>query len=333
MQGISEIGENMQEGLLTDRFGRKHEYLRISLTDRCNLRCTYCLPEEKGIFQPQSSLMQAHEVEEIANVFVKNGIRKIRITGGEPLIRKDAPDILRRLGRLPVKLSLSTNAVRIHLFTEILKASGIESVNVSLDSLRAEKFEQMTRRTRFDQVWRNVLLLTEQGFKVKINAVLIRGMNEDEVVDFVGLTRDLPVEVRFIEYMPFPGNGWSRDKVVSMQEILEMAGTRFSFESSETDKHDTALVYRIPGFAGKFGIISTITRPFCGACNRLRLTADGKIKNCLFSRSEMDLLSALRQGEALEPLIYQAVQMKKEQTGGQDFSLPTQNRPMISIGG
>ncbi len=319
--------------MLVDRFGRQHTYLRISLTDRCNLRCSYCMPQEKMDFVPYRSVMTADEILSMAQFFVKAGITKIRLTGGEPLVRKDAAEILLALSDLPVALTLTTNAVRTPAFIPVFKQAGIQSINVSLDTLQADRFEQLTRRNRFAQVWANIAQLMEEGFQVKLNVVVMRGKNDHEVPDFVSLTKDWPLDVRFIEYMPFPGNGWTKEQVVGMQEMLDQLKPHFPFVPSPHEAHATARQFSIPGFRGQFGMITTVTQPFCSDCNRLRITADGKIKHCLFSKGEIDLLSALRSGQPLEPLVQAALFQKAAQTGGQSFSEPTKNRPMISIGG
>jgi cyclic pyranopterin phosphate synthase len=326
--------------LLVDTFGRVHNYLRISLTDNCNLRCFYCMPEEDYEFTPVSRLMQADEIEAIATQFVKAGVNKIRLTGGEPLIRKDAADIIERLGKLPVKLTLTTNGTRLHEFAEVLENARISSLNISLDTLNAEKFQLMTRRNQFDKTLENIHLMMDRGFHVKLNMVVMNGLNDHEVNDFIRWTKDYPIHVRFIEFMPFSGNKWSSNKVVTWQQILEMAGTEFDVIPLDREKHDTAKKYTVPGHKGTFAVISTMTSPFCGDCNRLRLTADGKMKNCLFSKEEVNLLEAHRNGEDIMPFIYASVLDKKKALGGQfttDFeSIDTstlKNRSMISIGG
>lgn len=319
--------------MLVDRFGRKHTYLRISLTDRCNLRCSYCMPQEKMDFLPYRSVMTAEEILSMARIFVDAGITKIRLTGGEPLVRKDAAEILLALSDLSVTLTLTTNAVRTPAFIPIFKQARIQCLNVSLDTLKADRFEQLTRRNRFTQVWANIVQLMEEGFQVKLNVVVVRGINDHEVPDFVALTKDWPLEVRFIEYMPFPGNGWTKSQVVGMQELLDVLQPFFPFAPLPHEAHATAKLFSVPDFRGQFGMITTVTQPFCSDCNRLRITADGKIKHCLFSKGEIDLLSALRSNEPLGPLVQAALFQKAAQTGGQSFSEPTQNRPMISIGG
>jgi cyclic pyranopterin phosphate synthase len=326
--------------MIEDRYHRKHTYLRISLTDACNLRCAYCMPGERYDFTPAARLMQPAEIRTIAKTFVDMGVTKIRLTGGEPLARKDAGLILRLLAPLPVSLALTTNGVLLERYLPLLRESKVQALNISLDTLSREKFAKLTRRDRFDRVAGNIRLAVESGFSVKINVVVIRGWNEAEIPDFIAWTRDEPVQVRFIEFMPFAGNRWSGDQVFPMKEILELIGSRYPVERIQTDPHNTATEYRIPGHRGSFAVISTMSAPFCGGCNRMRLTADGKMKNCLFSRQETDILSALRKGEPIEPLIAQNVLEKAEALGGQfgpDFTTvrgeDIENRSMISIGG
>lgn len=328
---------------LQDTFGRKHNYLRISITERCNLRCTYCMPEQGVILSPKAHLMTADEVYALAERFVSLGVTKIRLTGGEPLVRKDAPEIIERLAGLPVELSLTTNAVIVDRFIAQFKSAGIKTINVSLDSLLASKFKSITRRDDFERVIKNIHLLINEGFKVKLNCVLMKGFNENEIVDFIALTQDLPITVRFIEFMPFDGNRWNKDKLVTYNDILEQAYQKWTKEELvrlQDAPNDTSRNYKVTGFQGSFAIISTVTNPFCDSCNRVRLTANGKIKNCLFSNSEVDLLTAHRQGEDITPLIAKAVKAKFAMRGGMStdeaFSDPAnynQNRSMITIGG
>lgn len=326
--------------MLVDKFNRKHNYLRISLTDNCNLRCNYCMPEEDYNFTPASRLMQVDEIEAIAKIFVAAGVDKIRLTGGEPLVRKDAGEIIRRLSALPVFLTLTTNASRIHEFIDLLEELGVKSINVSLDTLIRDTFSILTKRDLFDQVYGNIELLLNRGFKVKINVVVMRGVNDKEIVDFVRWTSLKPIHVRFIEFMPFEGNHWKREKLVTWQEILALVGSHYTIEPLVRFPHETVKKYRVQGFMGTFAVISTMSSPFCSDCNRLRLTADGKMKNCLFSKGESDLLGAYRRGEDIRPLISQTVVDKAEALGGQfapDLILMNANqvvnRSMISIGG
>jgi cyclic pyranopterin phosphate synthase len=326
--------------MLQDTFGRIHDYLRISLTDNCNFRCTYCMPVEEMVWMPSSRLMSKEEVLQMAQVFVGLGVKKIRLTGGEPLVRKEFPEILRGIAALPVETTLTTNGVLIHKHIESLKAAGVRSVNVSLDTLNREKFQKLTRRDQFDQVWDNILLLLNEGFRVKINAVALHGMIEEEICEFVSATEELPLHVRFIEFMPFSGNHWSSKQVVTAKQMLDLVRAVYPVDKLVDQKHDTAKKYQVPGFAGTFAFITTMSEHFCGDCNRLRLTADGKIKNCLFGKEELNLLGAMRAGEDIVPLIRASVNRKHSALGGQ-FTADYQqadpnkidNRSMITIGG
>jgi len=329
--------------IMTDTFGRVHTYLRISLIERCNLRCTYCMPEEGVLLSPKSSLMTCEEIYTIAKTFVENGVTKIRLTGGEPLMRKDIPVILKKLASLPVELSISTNAVIVDKFIDTFKENGLQNINVSLDTLDAAKFKEITRRNDFEKVYNNILLLVSEGFKVKINTVMIKGFNDDEIIDLVQLTKNLQVSLRFIEFMPFDGNKWDMKKMVSYAEIMKKLNSFYSEEQIERLQdapNDTSKNYKIKGYKGSFAVISSVTNHFCDTCNRLRLTANGHLKNCLFSATESDLLTTLRAGKSIEPIIKKAVQAKLKVRGGMDTlkklqepKLHTQNRSMITIGG
>ncbi len=326
--------------MIIDGFNRPHNYLRISLTDNCNLRCFYCMPEEDYEFTAASRLMQPNEIESIAKIFVANGVNKIRLTGGEPLVRKDAANIITRLSKLPVQLTITTNGTRLHEFVDVLQNAGVNSLNISLDTLDKEKFNLMTRRNQFEKVFDNIQLVLQKGFHVKVNMVVIKNLNHNEIIDFVRWTKDEPVHVRFIEFMPFTGNKWENEKVFTLKQILSTVSNEFDILPLEKEKNETAKKYIVPGHKGTFSIISTMSAPFCSDCNRLRLTADGKMKNCLFSTSETDLLTPFRNGEEILPLIYKSITDKKEALGGQ-FTTDTahidsnkiNNRSMITIGG
>ncbi len=331
------------KSILVDSFGREHTYLRISLIERCNLRCTYCMPEEGVQLSPRSHLMTYEEIYEIAKTFVAHGVTKIRLTGGEPLIRKDLAFILEKLSSLNIELSITSNAVIIDRFIDTLRHNGVKNINVSLDSLDREKFKEITRRDEFEKVYQNILLLVSEGFNVKVNAVLIKGFNDNEIIDFINLAKNLPISVRFIEFMPFDGNKWDLKKMVSYKEVMEKVNKEFSeeqIERLEDAPSDTSKNYKITGYKGSFAIISSVTNPFCDSCNRLRLTANGQLKNCLFSSSESDLLTTLREGKSIESVIKKAVTAKLKIRGGMDTmeklknpQLHSKNRSMITIGG
>ena len=328
---------------MQDSHGRGHGYLRISITENCNLRCTYCMPAEGIALTPKAHLMTADEIITIAQTFVNLGVNKIRLTGGEPLVRKDAAAIIQRLGKLGVELTLTTNGILVHDFIDTFKEAGVTTLNVSIDSLQEEKFNQITRRNYFDKFWKNLELLDANGFQLKLNVVVIKGFNDNEIVDFIELTKERNIQIRFIEFMPFDGNQWNKDKLVSYAEILTQVNYNYSAENVERmiDKpNDTAKNHKIASYKGSFSVISSVTNPFCSTCNRIRLTADGKLKNCLFSNTETSLLDTLRAGGDIEPLIYQNIKSKFAMRGGMDddtkFQNPklfSQNRSMIKIGG
>ena len=329
--------------LLQDTHQRNHSYLRISITEKCNLRCTYCMPAEEIALTPRPHLMTEDEIVAIAQTFVDLGVTKIRLPGGEPLVRKEAHSIIERLGQLGVQLTLTTNGLSVHDFISTFKKAGIKALNVSIDSLQKEKYKAITRRDSFNQLWNNIELLQQNDFQVKLNVVLIKGFNDNEILDFIALTKAQKLQIRFIEFMPFDGNQWNKEKLVSYAEIIEQVHSVYSETQLlriQDQPNDTAKNYKIEGFKGSFSIISSVTNPFCSTCNRIRLTADGKLKNCLFSNSETALLPTLRAGNPIEPLIYENIQSKHAMRGGMDndakFQNPdlfTQNRSMIKIGG
>jgi cyclic pyranopterin phosphate synthase len=298
------------------------------------------MPEKEYAFLPSDHLMQPDEIFSIAKTFVQLGVHKIRLTGGEPLVRQDAATIIKQLSVLPVKLSLTTNGVFVHKFIPTFLDAGIQSVNVSLDSLEPEKFAIITRRNQFNNVWKNIQSLLQNNFHVKLNVVVMKGINDNEINSFVALTKDLPFHIRFIEFMPFTGNHWIGKNVVTWQQILSTIEKEYNYIKLKDEANDTTKKYMVPGHAGTFAVISTLSSPFCSSCNRMRLTADGKMKNCLFSANETDLLSAFRKGEDIIPLIHQNIHVKEKERGGQflpDFeniqSQNIKNRSMIAIGG
>jgi cyclic pyranopterin phosphate synthase len=298
------------------------------------------MPDENVAVTPSAQMMQAAEINALAQHFVRLGVTKIRLTGGEPLVRKDVGAIIQSLSQLPVSLTLTTNAVRIGEYISCLKNAGVRSLNVSLDTLDANKFMLLTRRDQFEQVWRNIHLLISEGFHVKVNVVTMSGVNDTEIKDFIAWTKEVPVHVRFIEFMPFSGNKWTSNRVFAWKEILAEAERYYTFVPLAGEANDTAKKYAVPGHAGTFAVISTMSAPFCSSCNRLRLTADGKLKNCLFSNDETDLLAALRKGEDIDGLITGSLAKKHKERGGQfgaDIAQldagAIQNRSMVAIGG
>ncbi len=284
--------------------------------------------------------MQTDEIVSLAKSFVGLGVNKIRLTGGEPLLRKEFPEILRALSELPVKLTLTSNGVFLDKHLDLLKSCGVRSINISLDTLNREKFILLTKRDNLEAVKANISKALELGFHVKVNMVVMKGINENELIDFAEWSVYSPLHLRFIEFMPFTGNQWHQDKVFTRDQILQTIAGKFDFIPLGKELHETAHKYFVKGAKGSFAIISTMSHPFCGDCNRLRLTADGKMRNCLFATHETDLLSALRNGEPVEPLIVENLKQKREKLGGQfdeQFEKiqpeTLQNRSMIAIGG
>ncbi len=287
--------------------------------------------------------MTYEDVNTNAKTFVEHGVTKIRLTGGEPFIRKDIHVILKKLASLGIELSITTNAVLVDKYISVLKEYEIKTINVSLDTLNRGKFSKITRRNEFERVYKNMLLLIKEGFKVKINVVLIKGFNENEIINFIELSKHYPVTVRFIEFMPFNGNKWDLSKLVSYAQIMDMVHAHYSKASIKRIQdapNDTSKNYKVSDYKGSFSVISSVTNPFCDSCNRIRLTANGKLKNCLFSDGEEDVLTPLRQGIDIEPIIHRNVISKKKIRNGletiesfQEQDAHSKNRSMIAIGG
>jgi cyclic pyranopterin phosphate synthase len=302
-------GERQHRDLI-DPFGRHIQDLRISITDRCNFRCTYCMPEEGMQWLDRSQVMSFEEMEHLARIFVERyGIRGIRLTGGEPTVRAHLPVLVRKLARLehaggPVDLAMTTNGATLRLLATRLREAGLQRVNISLDTLDREKFHRMTRRDELDNVLDGVVAAQEAGFDpVKVNAVIERGVNDDEIIALAEYGRDQNVEVRFIEFMPLDADGhWVNDTVVGQDEIVATIDAVHPIEVMPARGAAPADRFRYldrdpsePG--GRVGIIPTVTKPFCGDCDRVRLTSDGDFRTCLFATEEFDLLTALRSGE------------------------------------
>ncbi|CAK6447025.1 unnamed protein product [Pipistrellus nathusii] len=323
---------------LTDGFGRHHSYLRISLTEKCNLRCQYCMPEEGVPLTPKADLLTTEEILTLARLFVKEGVDKIRLTGGEPLIRPDVVDIVAQLHRLEGlrTIGVTTNGINLARLLPQLQKAGLSAINISLDTLVPAKFEFIVRRKGFHKVMEGIHKAIELGYSpVKVNCVVMRGLNEDELLDFVALTEGLPLDVRFIEYMPFDGNKWNVKKMVSYKEMLDTLRRQWpELEKLPEEESSTAKTFRVPGFRGQVSFITSMSEHFCGTCNRLRITADGNLKVCLFGNSEVSLRDHLRAGASEEELlgiIGAAVGRKKRQHAGMFSISQMKNRPMILI--
>ena len=323
---------------IVDNFGRKHTYLRISLTDRCNLRCFYCMPEEGIELMEKSNIMTIEEIIELATTFRDLGVDTIRLTGGEPLVRKNFGYLIEELAKLGVTLKITTNGIMLDKYLDLFQKIGLKKINLSLDTLDKAKSVFITKRDYFDRIWKNIQQALEMDMEVKLNIVLIKGVNDNEINDFIELTRDKKLAVKFIEFMPFKGNKWDWSKGVSEQEILEIISAKFGeIEELKNPAHSTSNNFKVKGHLGSFGIVSTITNPFCDECNRIRVTADGKMKNCLFANTETDLLTPMRNGAELNELIINSIKTKKFSRDGMDVKMDAeqyeQNRSMISIGG
>ncbi|GJQ68862.1 Mocs1 [Trypoxylus dichotomus] len=303
---------------LTDLFGRFHSYLRISLTERCNLRCQYCMPAEGVQLTPKQHLLTAEEVIRLGRLFVKEGVTKIRLTGGEPTVRSDLVDIIASLKQINglETVAMTTNGLVLTRQLVSLQRAGLDVLNISLDTLKPDKYEKITRRRGFEKVMMGIDLALQLGYNpVKINCVVMKGFNDDEIIDFVEFTRDRNVDMRFIEYMPFSGNKWEMNKMVSYREMLDKIKSVWpSFAKLANGRNDTSKAWKIPNYIGQVGFITSMSEHFCGSCNRLRITADGNLKVCLFGNTEISLRDAMRAGtteEDLTALIEAAVKRKK----------------------
>lgn len=335
MERKPEIGRVKE---LQDRYGRIHNYLRMSITDRCNLKCSYCMPPNP-IFMPSKKLLSVDEIDRLVSIFISMGIKKIRLTGGEALARKEFPEIVNRISRHQVPLFLTTNGTLIHKHLDLI-ANAFTGVNISLDTLRNDRFTTINQGNVFQQTIENIKLAVSKGIAIKLNTVIIRNSNHDEIPDFIELTRKYPVDIRFIEFMPFRDNKWNRYRNFSYEEILEIVQSKYEIERLEKNDTATADMFRVKDASGRFGIIATVTHPFCTACNRIRVTADGKIKNCLFGRKEYDLRPVIHDTEKIEEIILRSVREKQLQHGGNclenqlgESNYCLMNRTMTAIGG
>ncbi|EMD94930.1 hypothetical protein COCHEDRAFT_1191701 [Bipolaris maydis C5] len=301
---------------LTDTFNRQHDYLRISITERCNLRCLYCMPEEGVPLSPSANMLTTPEIFYLSSLFVSQGVTKIRLTGGEPTVRRDIVPLMQQIGSLRPKglreLALTTNGISLHRKLDAMVEAGLTGVNLSLDTLDPFQFQIMTRRKGFDAVMKSIDRILEMNklganVKLKVNCVVMRGLNEREILPFVEMGREKDIEVRFIEYMPFGGNKWSENKMISFQEMLDIIRVKYpGLRPVPGHKNDTSKTYEVPGFVGKVGFITSMTNDFCGSCNRLRITSDGNLKVCLHGNAEVSLRDVLRQGNNGEPIDQEA---------------------------
>jgi cyclic pyranopterin phosphate synthase len=282
---------------LVDGFGRVHRDLRISVTDRCNFRCTYCMPAEGLDWMAREDLLTYEELTRVARVCVERfGFNGIRLTGGEPTVRANLPILIEQLSSLGVDLSLTTNGTTLTNLAPALVSAGLERINISLDSLKRERFEQITRRDELDKVLEGIDAAVGAGLApVKINCVVMRGVNDDEIIDFARFGRERGVTVRFIEFMPLDAQGeWTNEQVVTKAEIVAAIGDVFPLEPVAERESDPAARWRYVDGGGEFGVIPSVTEAFCESCDRVRLTADGMLRHCLFATRELDLRTLLR---------------------------------------
>jgi cyclic pyranopterin phosphate synthase len=323
---------------LVDPFGRKLDYLRLSITERCNLRCTYCMPEHGVPLHKSDHLLSYEEMDRLTDIFTDLGIKKIRITGGEPFVRKEAFNFIQTLNSKDklTSINITTNGVFIGDYLNALKMIKLGSLNISLDSLKKEKFFEITRRDEFEIVYKNLMLSVEMGLPVKVNMVVMNGVNDDEIIPFARLTEKLPVEVRFIEQMPFSGGKFDNN-IFNATQIKSLLEKVFLLKPEISDSTSTSLLYRVPGFEGKIGIIAGYSRTFCGSCNRLRITADGMLKTCLYDRVAANLKTALRSGrsndEITEIILNAVAHRAKNGFESQQRANGKNNLSMAQIGG
>ena len=323
---------------LIDSFGRVHRDLRISITDRCNFRCVYCMPEEGMAWTPRDEILTFEEIERLARLLVERfGVDAIRITGGEPMVRAHLPVLIGKLAALGVDLAMTTNGATLASAAADLRAAGLRRINVSLDTFVPERFVQLTRRDSLDSVLAGIDAAVGAGFDpVKVNCVVMKGVNDDEILDFAAYGRDRGVVVRFIEFMPLDADqAWSHDKVMPLADIVGVIGAAYDIEPLART-NAPASTWRYTDGGGEFGVIATVTDAFCDTCDRIRLTAEGRFRNCLFAVDELDLRGLLRGGatdddlaEALRASV--AAKWAGHQIGQVHFIRP--KKSMSQIGG
>lgn len=330
---------------LVDGFGRVHRDLRVSLTDRCSLRCTYCLPEDFTGWVPGDHLLTVDEIVRVVEIACAHGIESVRLTGGEPLLHPGVVEIVARINALPSApdISLTTNALRLADLAAPLAAAGLQRVNISIDTLRADRFLAITRRNRLDDVLAGIAAAKAAGLTpIKLNAVPLRGVNDDEFTDLLAFAIDNGLHMRFIEQMPLDaGHGWTRDALVTAGEIEDRLRQVYRLTPVDGRGSSPAEELLVDGGPHRVGIIASVTRPFCGACDRVRLTADGQIRNCLFARDEHDLRAVLRDHTLSDDevharigaVIATAVGAKRAGHGIDDPGFVQPERPMSAIGG
>ncbi len=322
-----------------DKFGRKIDYLRISITDRCNLRCRYCMPEEGVEYKSHTEILSYEEIIEIVKAGIDFGITRIRITGGEPLVRIGVDELVGMLNQLPgiEEITMTTNGILLPRYAQKLKKADLDRVNISLDTLDRDKFNEITRRDEFNQVISGMKMALEMNLNpVKINTVLMKGINDDEIMDFVELTREFPFHVRFIEYMPLGDKKEAEERYISLTSVQEMIMDKGELIPVNIKGNGPAEYFRLPDGKGTIGFITPISHKFCSLCNRLRLTADGKLKPCLGSDLELDLYAEngeLLDAGGLKSQFKEALALKPGRHGFFEEGQETFKREMFQIGG
>ena len=328
---------------LIDRHGRVHRDLRISLTDRCSLRCTYCMPADGVPWLKGPTLLTTDEIVRLVRIAVDLGVREVRLTGGEPLLRPDVLEVVRALSDIrsengPLDLSLTTNGLRLPSMAAPLRDAGLNRVNISLDTLQRARFIELTRRDRLADTLAGIEAARAVGFApIKLNALIMRGVNDDEIVDLVDFAVQRGLQMRFIEHMPLDGgHTWRREEMVTAEEVLAAITERFDVEPLGHDGSAPAETFRVVGTDATVGVIASVTRAFCDRCDRVRLTADGQFRNCLFATTESDLRTLMRDGAddaRLAEAMIACVAAKKPGHGIDDPSFVQPARPMSAIGG
>ncbi|MDR3615197.1 MAG: GTP 3',8-cyclase MoaA [Candidatus Obscuribacterales bacterium] len=340
-----------KENRLVDTFGRKHQYLRISVTDRCNLRCTYCMPHDGIVWKKKNELLTFEEIIQLAEIFVDMGVDKIRLTGGEPMLRQNLIELVKRLAAIDGlnTLAMTTNATLLADNAQALHDAGLTALNISLDSFQKDKFNAITRRNDFDNVIAGLNAALALDFRaLKLNVVVMAGTNDDEILDFADFAFNQRINVRFIEYMPFKDNQWDAKTVVTYQQMKELIEQKYQLTALSNEPSAVAKDFGLSRLdwasgehlirqsAGSVSFISSMSDSFCSSCNRLRLTSDGSIKSCLFYPAELSLRDAMRASSSrqeIEELIGRALYLKPEAHPPAEAIMVSDNRTMIEIGG
>ncbi|VDM98613.1 unnamed protein product [Thelazia callipaeda] len=330
------MATSKEDNKLMDGYGRKHKYLRISLVEKCNLKCKYCMPKEGIKLCQKNDILRLDEIIRIATIFAQLGVKKIRLTGGEPTLRKDLVEIIENLSKISgiEHITMTTNGLAIRKKLELFARSGLHGVNISLDTLNPERYLYITGQKGFTDVLKTIESATNIFQIVKINNVVIRNFNDSEVPDFVAITKAKNIDVRFIEYMPFSGNNFAAEKLVPYKELLKILDKIFpQIVRLKDEQNSTSKSYKVEGFQGKFGFISSITDSFCSTCDRIRITADGNLKVCLHDRAEVSLRDIMRCGgtnDDIQKAIIKAIRQKKREHAGIKELMEFSNRNLLS---